>query len=426
MFACRGIYRSGARHKVPFWNRTGPASVGTVMRTLPLVVLLMAACSPSEVLDSILPDDATAHERYAESLRAAGLDSTALGREWLAAGDSALRDPFTATLPAREVGIYTRHEARAVAYRLELEEGQRLEVSLRADGLPARLFLDLFEVTGDSARPFRHRATADTLAIIDSAATVLALEHEIRRDGQYVVRLQPELLRGGRYELVLRTAPILAFPVEGHDHRDIRSYFGAERDGGRRSHHGVDIFAPRGTAVLAATIGVVRSTRPNNLGGNVVWLRDEQRGQSIYYAHLDSVTAYRGQQVRIGDTLGFVGNSGNARTTPPHLHFGIYERGRGPIDPLPWVRLARAEPPPVRADTASLGFMATARSAGVTLRDAPARTGEETLEVPPDRALQIMAATADWYRVQLEDGSAGYLSSRDVRIQLSGEAATRD
>lgn len=386
------------------------------MRLLPLLLPGLLACSPGDVLDSLLPADATPHERYAESLRTAGLDSTALGREWLVAGDSALREPFTATLPAREVGIYTRHEARAVAYRLDLEEGQRLEVTLRADGLPARLFLDLYEVTGDSARPFRHRATADTLPVAGGAAAMLLLRHEVRRDGAYVVRLQPELLRGGRYELELRAAPILAFPVEGHDHRAIRSYFGADRDGGRRSHHGVDIFAPRGTPVLAATAGIVRSTRPNNLGGNVVWLRDEARGQSIYYAHLDSVIASRGQQVRVGDTLGFVGNSGNARTTPPHLHFGIYERGRGPIDPLPWVRQPPSDPPALRADTARLGRLATAPAGRVTLRDAPARANAETLAVALDRPLRIMAASADWYRVQLEDGRGGYLIAREVQI----------
>jgi murein DD-endopeptidase MepM/ murein hydrolase activator NlpD len=122
----------------------------------------------------------------------------------------------------------------------------------------------------------------------------------------------------------------------------IQSLFGVERDGGRRAHHGIDIFAPRGTPVIAATDGVVRSTSPNELGGNVVRLSDPRRAQTLYYAHLDRHVVAEGQQVRVGDTLGFVGNTGNARSTPPHLHFGIYVRGRGPINPLRYVRLVTA------------------------------------------------------------------------------------
>lgn len=386
------------------------------MRLLLCTSLLLLACSPGDVLDSILPDDATAHERYARALEAAGLDSTALGREWLVASDSALGDPFDVELPSREVGIYNRHEARAVAWRVELREGQRLEVSLRAVGLPARLFLDLFEATGDTAKPFIHRSTADSLPATDSMAAMLSLEHEARRDGTYLVRMQPELLRSGRFELVMRVAPILAFPVEGQGNRAIMSFFGADRDGGRRSHHGIDIFAPRGTPVLAATAAVVRSTRPNTLGGNVVWLRDEVRGQSLYYAHLDSVIAYRGQRVQAGDTLGFVGNSGNARTTPPHLHFGLYERGRGPIDPLPWVRLVTEEPPGIRSDTAALGLRALPRASVLRLRQAPSVDSEANATIGGDRPVQIMAAAAGWYRVQSEDGSAGYLVPGEVRV----------
>lgn len=414
--------RPGARTQDMHHSRM-PASL--------LWLLVLLACAPGEVLDSLLPDDATAHERYAASLRAAGLDSTALGRDWLAASDSALQSPFVAALPAREVGIYTRDVARAVAWQVELAEGQRLEVSLRAEGLPARLFLDLFERTGDSTRPFVHRATADTAAATDGGiAAVLLLRHEARRDGSFVVRLQPELLRSGRYELVIRTAPILAFPVEGQGNRAVMSFFGADRDGGRRSHHGIDIFAPRGTPVLAATTGVVRSTRPNTLGGKVVWLRDEVRGQSHYYAHLDSVVAQRGQSVEIGDTLGFVGNSGNARTTAPHLHFGIYERGRGPIDPLPWVRLVTAEPPAVRVDTAHLGRSVVARTAELRLRQAPSSDSEAVHLVPPEVGMVVVAGSGGWYRVQLENGTAGYLTPAAITVRdaasLSSAPARQD
>ncbi|MCA9762066.1 MAG: M23 family metallopeptidase [Gemmatimonadetes bacterium] len=380
-----------------------------------LATLLLAGCSGS-VLDELRPDPPpTPHARYAASLRAAGLDSTALGAEWLAAGDSALAAPLEATLPLRELGSYSRAEARAVAYRVRLRGGERLEVLLDATGQPTRLYLELFEATGDTAAPFRHLATAVDGPLTDSAAANLALRHEVDRDATLLIRLQPELLRSGRYELRVQAGPSLAFPVEGAGNGAIQSFFGADREAGRRSHQGIDIFAPRGTPVLAATAGVVRSTRPNSLGGNVVWLRDEQRGTSLYYAHLDAHAVVQGQRVEIGDTLGFVGNSGNARTTPPHLHFGIYRRGEGAIDPLPWVRLATATPGPLRADTTRLGAPARTAPRLAALRAGPSRRDTTLREVPAGTSVVVMAATSSWYRVQLDDGTAGYVEANLVR-----------
>ncbi len=378
-------------------------------------LVLLAACSGTSSFPSLRDEPATAYDAYVRALTAAGLDSTALGREWIAASDSALRAPLAATLPTLEMGAYNRSEARAIAYRFSLKDGQRVAVRTRADGLPARLYLDLFEVATDTLKPFVHRATADSMTRPDSAAAVLTLEYEAREDADFVLRLQPELLRSGRYELSIGVEPILAFPVEGRGNAAIQSFFGVDRDGGRRVHHGIDIFAPRGTPVLAATSGVVRSISPNNLGGNVVWLNDEVRRQSLYYAHLDTQIVVAGQRVQLGDTLGFVGNSGNARTTQPHLHFGIYRRGRGPIDPLPYVRLITREAPRLAADTSRLGAFGVTRTAEATLRDAPSTSSNALRLVPRDESLQIMGVSANWYRVQFGDGTAGYLAAGAVR-----------
>jgi murein DD-endopeptidase MepM/ murein hydrolase activator NlpD len=113
----------------------------------------------------------------------------------------------------------------------------------------------------------------------------------------------------------------------------VQSIFGDPRDAGRRQHEGVDIFASRGTPVLSATHGVVTRVGETTRGGRVVWVWDPGRALSLYYAHLSEQHVTIGQRVDAGDVLGTVGNTGNARTTPPHLHFGIYERGRGAIDP---------------------------------------------------------------------------------------------
>ena len=126
----------------------------------------------------------------------------------------------------------------------------------------------------------------------------------------------------------------IAVPVQGIKPRQIADTFGAPR-GRDRKHHGVDIFAKRGTPVVASTQGVVAAVRDSGLGGRQVWVIGPA-GQRHYYAHLQDWApglAY-GRIVQAGDVLGFVGDSGNARGTPPHLHYGIYG-GDGPFDPLP-------------------------------------------------------------------------------------------
>lgn len=135
--------------------------------------------------------------------------------------------------------------------------------------------------------------------------------------------------------LVASPAPErVGLPVEGVAERNLRSSWGGVRSGGRH-HEGIDIFAPRGTRVLASTDGVVWREGTDPLGGLVVWVLGPA-GQMHYYAHLDRRgPRHVGDRVGVGDTLGYVGTTGNARGGPPHLHYGIYPRGGGPIDPYP-------------------------------------------------------------------------------------------
>lgn len=92
-------------------------------------------------------------------------------------------------------------------------------------------------------------------------------------------------------------------------------------------HHGIDIFAPLGAPLLAVTDGTVYSVGWNDIGGNRLWLRDN-RGNEYYYAHMSAFSplAVNGAIVRAGDVLGFVGTSGDAEGTPPHVHFEIHPR----------------------------------------------------------------------------------------------------
>lgn len=136
-------------------------------------------------------------------------------------------------------------------------------------------------------------------------------------------------------ELRARRAPTaMPVPVAGVAPTRIADTFGAPR-GRDRSHQGVDIFAPRGTAVLSATDGLVLSVRDQGLGGRQVWVLGPAH-ERHYYAHLDdwALALRAGDRVRAGTPLGTVGNTGNARGTPPHLHYGVYT-ANGAIDPLP-------------------------------------------------------------------------------------------
>jgi hypothetical protein len=139
------------------------------------------------------------------------------------------------------------------------------------------------------------------------------------------------------------TAGGYVFPVYGK--MEYGNSFGAPRaDVSGGWHHGDDIFAPLGAPVLAVADGTVFSVGPNRIGGNRLWLRD-RKGNEFYYAHLSAYTdlARNGSDVRAGDVLGFVGNTGDAEGGPYHLHFEIHPASLlflgydGVVDPTPYL-----------------------------------------------------------------------------------------
>lgn len=362
-------------------------------------MLGISGCGEEMVRDFFGGD--TPRERYEEALRQAGLDGTALGEDWLAAAEQALEVAPAISSPYREESYLDPREATATAYRLFMRRGQRLEVEFESETDSSyQVFIELFRLTRQPDAPPLHVASADSLE--------RRLEHVARRDGDYLIRVQPELLRGGRYSIRIVVAPSLEFPVYGRDATAIGSWFGDGRDGGRRRHEGLDIFAPRGTPVVAAAAGVVRSTRKNRLGGNVVWLRDDY-GQTHYYAHLDTQVVRRGQRVEVGDTLGFVGNSGNARTTPPHLHFGLYSRGS--FDPYPALQLLPTAPAEFSGDPELIHSSARVTRDGARLRTLPNARSEVLVELSLHTPLRVEAGTGSWYRVATPGGTVGFVTA---------------
>lgn len=127
---------------------------------------------------------------------------------------------------------------------------------------------------------------------------------------------------------------VLAVPVDGVERRQIADTWGGPRSGGR-THEGVDIFAPRGTPVRSTTRGVVLRVGENRLGGQHAAVLGP--GLLVhYYAHFDRFGDFdAGDLLAPGDILGYVGDTGNAKGTPPHLHYGIYTPGDGALNPWP-------------------------------------------------------------------------------------------
>ena len=126
----------------------------------------------------------------------------------------------------------------------------------------------------------------------------------------------------------------LAMPLQEVSKREVADTWHAPR-GTDRLHEGQDIFAPQGTPILSATRGLVYKIGENNLGGKTVSVMGGG-GRVYYYAHLDSYAPQlkEGDFVTTRTVLGYVGTTGNAQGTPPHLHFGVYTSS-GAINPLP-------------------------------------------------------------------------------------------
>lgn len=348
----------------------------------------------------------TPREAYLASLAANDLTNTQLGKAWRKAGEMALTDSVLLDPPFRETGYFRAEAPEALTYRLDLQMGELLEISLTTDPDSTLFFVDFFrEELIDSSLSLRPLFSGGNYQT-DS------LSYEAEESGTYLLRIQPELLASCRFTLQLIVQPVYGvFPVSGKQNRDIWSFFGDPRDGGKREHKGVDIFARRGTPVVAAVDGFVRRVRDRGLGGKQVWLSDPDRRQSLYYAHLDSQLVSEGQQVLAGDTLGLVGNTGNARNTRPHLHFGIYRRRYGALDPFPFIAYRTKEAPAVRADTGRLGTLVRVRRSNTELLAAPQARSKSLARLDLHLPLQIIAASNTWFRVRSPDGASGYLSA---------------
>lgn len=315
-------------------------------------------------------------------------------RVWKTSHERAMAAPLLIDLPY-SASIQIRHtEASALVYTVLVRQGERLVAELKKPSDSTGFLLEFYNTNTNEK----------LLAELSEESN--DMEWAARRDDSVRISLQPMLRDSGMYQLKVYKQPAYDFPVAGKDNRAIQSFWGADRDGGVRRHEGIDVFAARGTPVIAVADGRVSfSGERGRLGGKQVWLSESRLGFNVYYAHLDSVVVSSGTQVQLGDTLGFVGNTGNAAGGPPHLHFGVYGNA-GAVDPLNFVK--KVNIPPDRT-------FATAQETSLA-KSAPLRTGPGTsyatrLQLDPDESIKVQARTGNWLHVVVRDTIAGFVST---------------
>lgn len=204
---------------------------------------------------------------------------------------------------------------------------------------------DQDEVTIESIEELRSQLDADV------AATLARLELVEQLEADAVADVDRALIEIDQAELELRAFEAgsevfidgLVFPVGTGVELPLIDSFGFPRMTGTPDEHwheGIDIFAPTGTPLLATERGVITRIGTGRLGGLKLWLRGES-GTDWYYAHLSAFNPdlREGDLVEAGDLVGYVGQSGNAVGTPPHLHMQMHPGGGRPVNPYPLLNM---------------------------------------------------------------------------------------
>jgi len=361
-----------------------------------LVSSLALLYSCNDKFSSSLFKPQTPHQKYEQKLKDGGLANTVLYKQWINAAERSLIEPLAIDIPYLEQGYFADNSPGAAGYVFEALNGEQLQITFALQSVDStQLFVDLFQAAADTSDQHKHLQSADK--------GDTSLIYNISKDGKYVLRIQAELLSRVSYELRITAEASLGNPVANDANQNIGSFFGDGREAGRRKHEGIDIFAARSTPAVAAADGVISRVGTNNLGGKIIFLRPRDRSINLYYAHLDSQLVTTGQAIHIGDTIGLIGNTGNARTTPPHLHFGIYASG-GAVDPLPFIRPGKSRPPRILSDLKLLGDTI--------------RVASKQKDVAANTPATVEAATQNGYRIILPDGRKTFVLQKATTANL--------
>jgi len=360
---------------------------------------LFTQCDQTQKIVKEKTIDLTARETYYTQFKAT--DSLLL--DFKSAFSIAQRDSVMVTIPYAESGVFSAEENLVHSYDLQLREGEQLYILVDKLQDSSTVFIDLFQKTTDGK---------EALQLLKSSGVGgHQLVYEVPAYGYYKITVQPELGLGAPFQLKMYTQPIYAFPVSGADNSSVKSLWAANRGEGKRSHEGIDVFAEKGTPLIAITDGIISSINEEGRGGKQVRLKDKRFNNTIYYAHLDQFSVEQGQQVRQGDTIGFVGNTGNAETTEPHLHFGIYKNIAGPIDPFPYVKYTQI--PKIEQQNETSKAMVINNQ--TLLHQGPSEGLASVDRLAKNDTVFILGQYRSWFHVATQDGNKGFL--KQARVQ---------
>jgi murein DD-endopeptidase MepM/ murein hydrolase activator NlpD len=188
-------------------------------------------------------------------------------------------------------------------------------------------------------RSYRGTPRGTTVTVAFASASARDAVRPPKRDGRERSKEPPRRKAPPTPESKLRSRATkggFAFPVLGK-HRYSDDWGAPRQHTGR--HEGNDIFAPAGTPVVAVTDGTLRRVGTAPIPGNRLYLYSDE-GDYYFYGHLSSFEsgARSGVRVKAGQPLGYVGSTGDAEPTPPHVHFEIHPGGGGPVNPYPFLR----------------------------------------------------------------------------------------
>lgn len=359
---------------------------------------LLSSCKMDQVFSPKSP-----YDKYKASLIDTDLKNTALAKDWITAGETAFKDSIIVELPYEEIIKFKPSEPSAVLLKYKVKEGQTIEIIINSiSNNNATPFINIFENQNNEFKNLNEEIENDTLT------------YKVKKSAEHAIRIQPELLRGGIYQINIRYSSSLAFPLQEKNFKNISSFFGDGRDAGARKHEGIDIFADRGTPVTAVSDGTIRRVGNNTLGGKIIFLSGG--GYSYYYAHLDSQLVQTGQRVKVGDTLGLVGNTGNAITTAPHLHFGIYSFGKGALNPFDFLAISDPNNQLALSDTFSLNQFYRVINSKINLRANASTESDIISQLNKNEVVRVDAALKNWFRISLPDGTKAYVYKNLVTV----------
>lgn len=370
---------------------------------LSILALVQISCNP---LSTGVFSKKTVREKYEDKLiKDSGKNNPAVNA-WLDAAEHSLNHPLGISASYSETGKFAANNHTATSLQVSVKRGQKLLVQLnKTSPQPYSVYMDLWHAPDSAAG-----AKLEYILAADTASN--SMEYIATKDEKLIIRYQPQISSDGTYSITVIPTASFTFPIAASVKSKIGSFWGAGRDGGARKHEGIDIFAPAKSPAVAVADGYITSVSENNLGGKVIFLQPDKSNYNVYYAHLDEQLVASGQRVKAGDIIGLTGNTGNAKTTASHLHFGIYTFG-GAVDPLAFVENPKGLAT-MPGDKVLSRAMITARQTKV-YRDISMELPIVTLA--KGTSLQAEAFSGKHYRVILPDGRKAFAEAKNLQMQ---------